>query len=57
MNGCSTAARAAVGVGGYAKPMPPSWLERQKAESGLAARADLLTFFDYYEVDEGRQPR
>jgi hypothetical protein len=32
-------------------------LERQKAESGLAARADLLTFFDYYEVDEGRQPR
>jgi NAD(P) transhydrogenase subunit alpha len=23
---------AAVGVGGYAKPMPPSWLERQKAE-------------------------
>ena len=23
---------AAVGVGGYAKPMPPSWLERQKGE-------------------------
>lgn len=32
-------------------------LERQKAESGLAARTDLLTFFDYYEVDEGRKPR
>jgi gluconokinase len=32
-------------------------LERQKAESGLAARTDLLTFFDYYEVDEGRAPR
>jgi gluconokinase len=32
-------------------------LERQKAESGLAHRADLLTFFDYYEVDEGRAPR
>jgi gluconokinase len=32
-------------------------LERQKAESGLAHRADLQTFFDYYEVDEGRAPR
>lgn len=32
-------------------------LEKQKAESGLAHRADLLTFFDYYEVDEGRAPR
>ncbi len=32
-------------------------LERQKAESGLAHRTDLVTFFDYYEVDEGRAPR
>jgi gluconokinase len=32
-------------------------LEAQKAESGLAHRTDLLTFFDYYEVDEGRAPR
>lgn len=32
-------------------------LEQQKAESGLAHRTDLLTFFDYYEVDEGRAPR
>lgn len=32
-------------------------LEKQKAESGLAHRADLQTFFDYYEVDEGRAPR
>jgi hypothetical protein len=32
-------------------------LERQKAESGLAHRSDLVTFFDYYEVDEGRAPR
>jgi gluconokinase len=32
-------------------------LERNKADSGLAHRADLLTFFDYYEVDEGRAPR
>lgn len=32
-------------------------LEKQKAESGLAHRTDLVTFFDYYEVDEGRAPR
>jgi len=32
-------------------------LEKQKAESGLAHRADLQTFFDYYEVDEGRAAR
>jgi gluconokinase len=32
-------------------------LERQKAESGLAHRSDLQTFFDYYEVDEGRAAR
>jgi Domain of unknown function (DUF5069) len=31
-------------------------LERYKAASGLSARADILTFFDYYEVDEGRRP-
>ena len=31
-------------------------LEKQKAESGLAHRGDLMTFFDYYEVDEGRAP-
>lgn len=29
-------------------------LEAYKAESGLSHRTDLLTFFDYYEVDEGR---
>ena len=32
-------------------------LEKNKAESGLAHRTDLLTYFDYYEVDEGRAPR
>lgn len=32
-------------------------LASQKAESGLAHRDDLLTFFEYYEVDEGRAPR
>lgn len=32
-------------------------LEKNKSDSGLAHRADLMTFFDYYEVDEGRAPR
>ena len=31
-------------------------LERYKAASGLAHRTDIMTFFDYYEVDEGRKP-
>ena len=31
-------------------------LEAYKAASGLAHRTDLITFFDYYEVDEGRKP-
>ena len=31
-------------------------LEAYKAGSGLAHRTDLVTFFDYYEVDEGRRP-
>lgn len=30
-------------------------LERYKASSGLANRTDITTFFDYYEVDEGRK--
>jgi uncharacterized protein DUF5069 len=29
-------------------------LEKHKSESGLAARTDLVTFFEYYEADEGR---
>ncbi|MFZ2737229.1 MAG: Re/Si-specific NAD(P)(+) transhydrogenase subunit alpha [Burkholderiaceae bacterium] len=34
---------AAVGVGGYAKPMPPSWLERQKLEvAKRVALADVV---------------
>jgi len=34
---------AAIGVGGYAKPMPPSWLERQKAEvAKRVALADVV---------------
>lgn len=32
-------------------------LERYKAQSGLAHRQDIVTFFDYYEVDEGRRSR
>ena len=31
-------------------------LEAYKAASGLAHRTDLVTFFDYYEADEGRRP-
>ena len=30
-------------------------LEHYKAGSGLAHRTDLVTFFDYYDVDEGRR--
>ena len=34
---------AAVGVGGYAKPMPPSWLARQQAEvAKRVAQADVV---------------
>lgn len=34
---------AAVGVGGYAKPMPQSWLDRQKAEvAKRVAQADIV---------------
>jgi NAD(P) transhydrogenase subunit alpha len=34
---------AAKGVGGYAKPMPPSWMERQKAEvAKRVALADIV---------------
>jgi len=34
---------AAEGVGGYAKPMPPSWLERQKVEvAKRVAAADIV---------------
>jgi hypothetical protein len=31
-------------------------LEAYKAGSGLAHRTDLVTFFDYYDVDEKRKP-
>ena len=31
-------------------------LQKHKASSGLAQRGDILTFFDYYDVDEGRKP-
>ncbi len=32
-------------------------LEADKAKRGLAHRTDLTTFFEFYEVDEGRAPR
>jgi len=31
-------------------------LANYKAGSGLAHRTDILTMFDYYDVDEGRKP-
>jgi uncharacterized protein DUF5069 len=31
-------------------------LENFKAGSGFAHRSDVVTFFDFYEVDEGRLP-
>jgi hypothetical protein len=31
-------------------------LENFKAGSGLTHRSDIVTFFDFYEVDEGRGP-
>ncbi len=31
-------------------------LENYKAQSGLSQRKDILTLFDYYEVDERRKP-
>ncbi len=33
----------------------PRELEAYKVTSGLAHHTDLVTFFDYYEVDEGRR--
>jgi len=30
-------------------------LEEYKAQSGLADRDDIVTFFDYYDADEGRK--
>lgn len=30
-------------------------LENYKSKSGMAHRTDIQTFFDYYEVDEGRR--
>jgi hypothetical protein len=33
------------------------FLEADKVKSGLAHRSDILTFLDFYEVDEGRAPR
>lgn len=32
-------------------------LEADKAKRDLAHRSDIVTFFDFYEVDEGRAPR
>ena len=35
---------------------PPSALQQYKEKYGLGHRSDILTYFDFYEVDEGRKP-
>jgi hypothetical protein len=35
---------------------PPGKLPEHKEKAGLGGRDDILTFFDFYEVDEGRRP-
>ncbi len=35
---------------------PASLFEEYKQKHGLGDRTDILTFFDFYEVDEGRKP-
>jgi hypothetical protein len=35
---------------------PPGKLQEHKEKYGLGNRADILTFFDYYDVDEKRKP-
>ncbi len=32
-------------------------LEKNKKDGGLGQRADLVTFFDFYEADEGRETK
>lgn len=34
----------------------PTVLQEYKEKYGLGHRADIVTFFDFYEVDEGRMP-
>ena len=36
--------------------VPPEKFRAYKEEWGLGHRADILTYFDFYEVDEGRRP-
>lgn len=35
----------------------PKLLEEHKASSGLAGRADIQTFYDYFDADEKRPPQ
>lgn len=35
---------------------PTSQLQAYKDKYGLGHRADILTYFDFFEVDEGRKP-
>lgn len=35
---------------------PPNQLQEYKESYGLGHRSDIMTYFDFYEVDEGRKP-
>jgi hypothetical protein len=35
---------------------PPEKFKEYKEKYGLGHRADILTYFDFYDVDEGRKP-
>ncbi len=35
---------------------PAGQLQAYKEQYGLGHRADVLTYFDFYEIDEGRRP-
>ena len=42
--------------GGRDTDPPPDRIEAYKEKYGLGHRSDILTYFDFYEVDEGRRP-
>jgi gluconokinase len=35
---------------------PPGKLQEHKEKAGMGNRPDIVTFFDFYDVDEGRKP-
>jgi hypothetical protein len=36
--------------------VPPEKFQEYKTKHGFGHRADVLTYFDFYDVDEGRKP-